>query len=241
MADTSDRLNPPRRVFHWLRHPFLLIVLGLLLYWGCSFLYHLVVPRPIAAVSPANPNGEWIGELTMDGRRWEPSLQGDTPGPHRHAILRFRLEDADSFMDTHHGPGTMIILGEGITRTFRAINWESHPDGSIRFGIDATPDVVLSEFSCEADGNILTCKTGDPLEHRLTLRPGTDADANALLHRVEQQAANEPSLPPLATAPSVSDFERELHRQEQEDDQEEQNEDNSAASPHHAQTKHRPH
>ena len=219
MADTSDLSNPPPpRPMRWLRHPFLLIFLALLLYWTGSFVYRLIVPAPIAAQSPANPNGEWVGELTMDGRYWQPTLQGDTPGPHRHAVLHFRLEDAD--MDDHHGPGSMTILGEGITRPFRAINWESRPDGSIQFSVEADPDVVRSEFTCEPDGKVLTCKTDDALKHRLTLRPGTDADADALLHRVEQQAANEPPLPPREHQQSMAEFERDLHRQEQEDEEE---------------------
>ncbi len=238
MADPSDLSRPSRPAFHWLRHPFLLIGLGLLLWWLGSAVYHRFVPGPIAAVSPANPNGEWVGELTMDGRYWDPSRDGDTPGPHRHAVLQFRLEDADSLMGTHHGPGTMTILGEGITRPFRAINWEVKPDGSVKFGIDATPDIVFSAFSCDVDGNTLTCKTGDPLKHRLLLHPGTDADAQALLRRVAQEAASEPPLPPLATAPTMSEFEEQFHRQEEADMRGRDAEDRKATSRHSGKRSH---
>ena len=196
MPDTADLFNPPPPPpIRWLRHPFVLIFLALILYGIGHFIYRLMLPASATVPTVAKPNGDWTGEITMDGRNWNPTQNGDTPGPHRHAVFHFSLETTDNFLDHHAGDGTLEIVGENIKRPIRAYDWELSPDGSLRFGFLSTPTLFSDDFRCQVDGTNITCKSDDQLKPHLTLHPGSPAQAATLLQQITERAANETPLP----------------------------------------------
>jgi hypothetical protein len=197
MPDTSDFFNPPRPRFQLFRHPFVVIILALLVFGIGDVIYRLSRPASASLPTPANPDGNWIGELTMDGRYWHPATDGDTPGPHRHAVISFNLHTSDSFLDHHAGDGSLRIVGENITRPITAFGWQLDPDGTMQLEFNSTPLIFQNPFHCDVAGSNLTCKNGGPLKPRLTLHPGSAADANALLQQVAQRAAIETPLTPF--------------------------------------------
>ncbi len=199
MTDTSDLFNPPRSRLNLLRHPVLLVVLGLACVGVGHFLYRLIRPVRDAVPTVAKPNGDWIGEITMDGRDWRPTINGDTPGPHRHAVFHFTLATTDSFLDHHAGNGSMRIVRESITRSFRAYGWQLNPDGSFEFGISSTPTLFADTFQCEVDGSNIACKPNGPMGAILSMHPGSPEDANRLLQQITSRAAAEAPLTPLPT------------------------------------------
>jgi hypothetical protein len=182
-----DPLNQKPQMFFALRHPFLSLLLFLLSLWLLHFLYRLAIPAPIPIATPANPTGEWVGEMTLNGQSWSPNNFGDTPGPHHLAAIRMTLAVTDGFMDRSAGPGLMRVVGEGIDRPFRAYYWEVRPDGTVTFGINQDPQFFFDEFECKVNGSTLTCKNSDVLKPRLTLHPGTDSDFEAIYARLQQQ------------------------------------------------------
>jgi hypothetical protein len=195
MPDTSDFFDPPRPRFQLFRHPFVVILLALLVFGAGDVIYRLT--RPPSLPTPANPDGDWVGEITMDGRYWFPATDGDTPGPHRHAVIHFNLHTSDSFLDHHAGDGSMRIVGENITRPITAFGWQLNPDGTMQLEFNSTPLIFQNPFHCDVAGSNLTCKNNEGLHPRLTLHPGTAADANALLQQVAQRAATETPLTPF--------------------------------------------
>jgi hypothetical protein len=182
-----DPLHQTPKIFRLLRQPFLLLLLLLLILWGLHSLYRMAVPAPIPVATPANPTGEWVGEMTLKGESWYPTTFGDTPGPHHLAAVRMKLDETDGVLERYGGPGLMRIVGEGIDRPFRAYDWEYRPDGSITFGMNQDPQLFFDNFECEVSGSTLTCRNSEALKAHFTLYPGTDADFDAIYRRLQQQ------------------------------------------------------
>ena len=207
---------PVRRRSHPIAWTFAALVVAYFLYAVYDAHRSQTNPHPTLK----DPNGEWIGQITMDGRYYQPSYQGDTLGQHRFAVVSFTLATTDSFLDHHTGSGSLRIGGENITRPIQLYNWEIDPDGTVRLGISGSPDVFHSDFACEADGNTLTCKSSDDLKSRLTLRPGSTAEADALFAQALHSEATEPPLPSLPHVETMQEFENRMHRDEEETDRE---------------------
>ncbi len=133
--------------------------------------------------------GEWVGEVDITGG-YKPALMGDTPGPHRHAVIHFNLEIYNMSMLDYKGPGEFFIIGEDKPRKIEMDDFNVGDDTRITAQIDADPD-----FASQINGNYLkssphdmTITTEGELAFHGNLHQGTIAEYDTLLRKLQAEA-----------------------------------------------------
>ncbi len=135
--------------------------------------------------------GEWVGTVDITGG-YNPVLMGDTPGPHKQAVVHFNLEIEHVFEVDYKGPGEFFIIGEDKARKI-AMELRVAEDTRISGQMDAKPN-----FAGQIDGNYLRSApndmtiSADGMAGELTfnghLHQGTNAEYNALVKQLQNEA-----------------------------------------------------
>lgn len=135
------------------------------------------------------PVGEWVGQMNITGG-YSPKTMGDTPGPHQHAVIRFKLSVEDRFMDEYGGPGELYIQGEAQPRVIRISHFRLNKNGQVSTYMLSQP-VLVERFNAHFSPQEITFSQPDPwdLQFNAALHRGTDADYDALRKQLE-------SIPP---------------------------------------------
>ncbi len=177
------------------RHPILTAVVLLCLVWAAwnplmnvAFGGRHVIRDPL--------EGEWVGTVDITGG-YNPFLMGDTPGPHKQAVVHFNLKIKQVYILEYQGSGEFFIIGETKPRKIDIADFSVGRDTSITAQMVAEPDFahqINGSYSKSAPRD-MTITTEGGLDFNGHLHQGTVAEYDALVKELQGDAKIEAANP----------------------------------------------
>ncbi len=132
--------------------------------------------------------GEWVGTVEITGG-YNPVLMGETPGPHKQAVVHFNLEIEHVFEVDYKGPGEFFIIGEDKARKIEIADFSVGQGTSIDAHMEADPDFAggIDGSYSKSSPDEMTITTSGELQFEGKLRHGTVAEYDALVKELQGQ------------------------------------------------------